>query len=196
MTQYLAINQGDAIKLDGTTLPGVVTGIEVSAEFDVERKRLEGKSFRAALAKGYKDAEVVITLEVLPPDEIAQIKVLEAAFKVNYANAKPIPQRIVNPHLDARGVTAVLFKRLVTRETSDDEAMLCDLLFAEFEPLIGKLEGKSKPATQSGPQALPSGQSGGGAGGGGAAAAPQTPAMLQGYVDGSDKVTGLLGGGQ
>lgn len=190
MTQYLALNQGDAIKLDGTTLPGVVTGIDVSAEFDVERKRLEGKSFRAALLKGYKDAEVIITLEVLPPDEIAQIKQLEAAFKINYAQAKVTPQRVVNPLLDARGVTAVLFKRLVTRQTNDDEALLCELTFAEFEPLIGKLEGKSRLAIKEGQQALPSGQSGGG---GAADGVSSTPSQAQGGLGrGSSDATTVL----
>ncbi len=170
MSQYLSFVAGEAISLDGGVLPGIVTGIDITGEFDVERKRLEGRSFRLALAKGYKDAVVIVTLELLPPDEMGQVKALEAAFKINFAGAKPKPQRIVNPFLDARGVTAVLFKRLVTRQTNQDDALLCELTFVEFEPVIGSLEARNKPATKAGQQALPSGQGGGGGG-----AAPQTP---------------------
>ena len=148
MTQYLKFVAGEAIKLDGLTLPGIVTDIEITGEFDLERKRLEGRSFRTALAKGYKDAVVLISLEILPPDAEAQVKQIEAAFKINYAGAKPKPQRIVNPLLDARGVTAVLFKRFVTRQGSEDDALLCTLEFAEYEPLIGRIEGSAKPPTK------------------------------------------------
>ena len=187
MTQYLRFNQGDAIRLDGKTLPGVVTGIEITGEFDVERKRLEGKSFRTALAKGYKDAEVTITLEILPPDELGQLRALEAAFKINYAGAKPRPQRVVNPFIDACGVTAVLFKRLVRRQANDDEAILAELIFVEFEPLIGKADG-SRPATVGGPQGLPTGQDGGGGGGGGAS---QPSSAARGTAAGSALATDL-----
>ena len=188
MTQYLKFVAGEAIKLDGATLPGIVTDIDIVGEFDLERKRLEGRSFRTALAKGYKDAVVVVTLEVLPPNAEAQVKQIEAAFKINYAGAKPKPQRIVNPLLDARGVTAVLFKRFRTRQTSEDDALLCELEFAEFEPLIGKLEGSAKPATIAGQQGLPSGQTGGG--GDGAA----TPAYAQDIANGQAAAGRILGG--
>lgn len=174
MSQYLRFVAGESINLDGLTLPGIVTGTEVTGDFDLEKKRLEGTSFRTKLSKGYKDAVVVISLEILPGDTPvgAQIKQIEAAFKVNYAGAKPKPQRIVNPHLDARGVTTVLFKRFVTRETNEDDAVLATLEFVEYEPLVAKTERGRTPPTTSGPQALPAGQAGGGAGAGGAAAQP------------------------
>lgn len=192
MSQYLRFVVGESMRLDGKVLPGVVTDIEVTSVFDLEKKRLEGTSFRNKMAKGYKDAVVVVTLEILPGDTPveAQIKQIEASFKINYAGGKPKPQRIVNPHLDARGVTSVLFNRFVTKESNEDDAVIAILEFTEYEPIIVSAEGGTPPPTVSGPQSLPAGQ----AGGGGAAAAPKPPPELQGVTDGSSAATGLLGG--
>lgn len=191
MSQYLSFVAGEAISLDGATLPGIVTDIEITGAFDLEKKRLEGTSFKNKLSKGYKDAVVVIALELLPPETDAQVKQIEAAFKINYAGAKPKPQRIVNPHLDARGVTTVLFNRFVSRQGSEDDAVRCTLEFTEYEPLVTKAERGRAPPTVAGQQGLPSGQ----ASGAGGAAAPKNPA-LQGIADGSGAASGFLGGGQ
>ena len=96
----------------------------------------------------------------------------------------------MNPLLDARGVTAVLFKRFVTRQGSEDDALRCTLEFAEYEPLIGRIEGGKKPPTKAGEQALPNGQGGGGGGG----AASATPAYAQDMANGYGAAASALGG--
>lgn len=171
-TQYLSFNTNDPIRLDGLTLPGVVTRLEVDGVLELEKKRLEGSSLNVKMARGFHDATVMINLEILPPDTDGQVKLLESAFKKNYASASPKPLRIVNPRLDSRSITSVLFRRLNTVDGNEDEAVIATVEFVEYEVAVGKLEGKSKPATQSGPQALPSGQSGGGGAAGGGSSTP------------------------
>lgn len=187
MTQYLTFVAGEAISLDGAILPGIVTRIEVDGVLELEKKRLEGSSMKVKMARGFHDATVTLTLEILPPDADAQVKQLEAAFKKNYASKAPKPMRIVNPRLDSRGITSVLFRRLHTVDGNEDDAVVATCEFVEYIPQIVNAENANKPPVKAGEQALPSGQAGAGG-----AAAPKNPA-LQGLADGSGTARRTLG---
>lgn len=202
MTQYLAFNGDDPIRLDGLTLPGVMTGLKVRGNFEVEKKRMEGTSGSANLPKGFRDAAVEITLELLPPDLEGQIKSLEGAFKQGGVNTAR-PMRIVNKHLDARGVVRVLFTGLDTEDGSEWDSTLATLSFVEYEQMNVKSELKAATPVVTGPAANLNADAGGdggasqqpsivdsaaaGAGQGAAdAAPPATPGYLKGITTGEN----------
>lgn len=163
-TQYLAFNAHDPILLDGLTLPGVVTNIEVRGQYEIEKKKREGLSGSDKFGHGYNDAQITITLEVLPPDELAQIGQIEKAFKNAFGAAgKPKPIRIVNSLLDKRDITAVLFQGFSTIQGNQDDSLLCEIGLLEYEPLARKRESQQGRQVVTGPQALPTGETVGGA---------------------------------
>ena len=208
-SRYLRFRADEAVKVGALTLPGVVTGIEVDGELEIEEQALEDISGAVKLVKGFKDAKVVITLEVLPDDGLTveqQVASIESAFKVDSAEGsiegKIQPYRMVNTHLDARNIQEVMFKRFVSRQGNDDEAVYCDLHFAEYAPVVADIEAKIKASQTSG-QASGVGVNEGGAAGGGTPGAappttnpdgsPKTPGALDPYTEGLSTGLGATG---
>lgn len=183
MTQYLAFNRNDPVRLAGATLPGVITDIEIDAELKLEKKHLEDKSGSVKLPHGFADATVTISLSILPPDAERQVKTLEAAFKKGEGVGRVTVYRIVNPFLDSRGITSVVFQRLNTKQGSEDEEILCTLTLVEYEPVVTTTEQVSTP-TRSGPASGVGANAGpgGGAGGGGASASPEARGLAGGVL--------------
>lgn len=156
-TQYLrAPGAGEGFMLGGLELPGVVTSIEVRGQYEIEKKKVAGLSGTNKLGHGYNDAQVTVELEILPPDENRQVKDMEAVFKAAFGvGGRPKPVRVVNPLLDSRDVTSVLFVNFTTRQGNDGEGLLGTLELLEFEPLPRKQELKQKQKVVTGPNALP-----------------------------------------
>ena len=185
-TQYLrGAGVGEVITLSGLgAIPGVVTNMRVRGNFEVEKKRMEGTSGSANLPKGFRDAAVEISLELLPPNLEGQIKSLEAAFKQGGVNtARPL--RIVNKHLDARGITSVLFVGLDTEEGSEWDSVSATLSFTEYEQMNVTAETRASTPVVSGPAANLNADMGGG--GGGASAAGQPPSIAESFASGAGK---------
>jgi hypothetical protein len=161
-TQYLrAPGAGEGIKLGGLSLPGVVTSIEVRGQYEVEKKKVQGLSGTNKLGRGYNDAQVTITLEVLPGETTttAQVKEIERVFKNAFGTAgKPKPVRVVNPLLDSKDVYSVLFVGFAVRQGNEDDSLPCTLELLEFEPLVRAAERKETRQVVTGPQALPTGE--------------------------------------
>lgn len=156
-TQYLrAPGAGENLALGDLELPGVVTSIEVRGQYEIEKKKVAGLSGTNKLGHGYNDAQVTVNLEILPPDENGQVKQIEAVFKAAFGEGgKPKPIRCVNPLLDSRDVTSVLFAGFTVRQGNEGEGLLCQLELLEFEPLARKNELKQKQKVVTGPNALP-----------------------------------------
>lgn len=182
MTQYLAFNVNDPVKLGGSALPGVVTSLKVRGRFEVEKKHMEGTSGSANLPKGFRDAAVEITLEILPGDVSieAQIKQLEAAFKQGGVNTAK-PMRIVNRHLDARGITKVLFVGLDTEDGDEWDSTLATLSFVEYEQMNVKAETSASTPVVTGPAGNLNADAGSGGGGG----ANQQPSIVDSFAGGN-----------
>lgn len=180
-TQYLrTAGPNEAITLSGYgRLPGVVTNMEVRGRYEIEKQKVEGRNGTNKLGRGYNDAQVLITLEILPPDEYEQVKQIEKAFKNAFGAAgKPKPIRVVNRLLDAKDVHTILFQGFTVVQGNEDDSLLCTLEFLEFEP--GPARGaQNKPQVVTGPQAVPVAETQGG-GAGGAPAQPEEGAFAAG----------------
>lgn len=156
-TQYLqAPGAGEHLALGDLQLPGVVTSIEVRGQYEIEKKKVAGLSGTTKMGHGYNDAQVTVSLEILPPDEEGQVKQIEAVFKAAFGvGGKPKPLRVVNPLLDSRDVTSVLFAGFTVLQGNEGEGLLCHLELLEFEPLPRKKELKQRQRVVRGPNALP-----------------------------------------
>lgn len=169
MGEYLKPDS-QSIKVGSTVLSGIIVGIEVSGELRLERQKTDGKSGSTTLIKGHDEASIRVSLELLGGDE--EVKRLEKVFKgaAGQLGAKGV--RVVNRHLDARGVKKLVFKKLTTRDDYPRGKILADLEFTEFDMEAARLEEKDEEKDAAGSGALGSGlgtgangQSGAGANG-------------------------------
>lgn len=129
-----------SIKVSGSLLPGIITAIEVSGELRLEKQKSDGKSGSTTLLKGFEEASIRISLELLAGDE--EIKALEKVFKGYSSALKSKGVRVVNRHLDARGVKLLVFKKLTTRDDYARGMVLADLEFSEYDMEAARLEDK------------------------------------------------------
>ncbi|GEM50031.1 hypothetical protein [Deinococcus cellulosilyticus] len=139
MGEYLQPDT-QSIKVGGVLLPGIITGIEVSGELRLEKQKTDGKSGSTTLLKGFEEASIRVSLELLAGD--SEIKSLEKVFK-GYASAlKSKGVRVVNRHLDARGVKLLVFKKLTTRDDYARGMVVAELEFSEYDMEAARLEDK------------------------------------------------------
>lgn len=163
MGEYLKPDS-QSIKVGSTVLAGVIVGIEVSGELRLERQKTDGKSGSTTLIKGHEEASIRISLELLGGDE--EVKKLESVFKGAAGQLGSKGVRVVNRHLDARGVKKLVFKKLTTRDDYPRGKIIADLEFTEFDMEAARLEEKDKSgggALGSGLGTGANGQSGAGA---------------------------------
>lgn len=159
-SQYLrAPGAGESMALGDLTLPGIITSIEVRGQYEIVKKKVVGLSGSDKFGYGYNDAQVTITLEILPPDAMGQVKQIEGVFKNAFGAAgKSKPLRVINPLLDSKDVTNVLFVTFKVFEGNEDDSLLCTLELLEFEPLA-RIQGRKQRVTVgTGPRALPTGK--------------------------------------
>ncbi|GEM44835.1 hypothetical protein [Deinococcus cellulosilyticus] len=147
MGEYLKPDE-QAVKIGVHLVPGTVTGIEVSGELRLEKQKTDGKSGSTNLIKGYEEATIRITVELLGGD--AEIKALEKIFKGYSSSLASKGVRVINRHLDARGVKRLIFKGLTTRDDYARGSTIADLSFSEYDMEAAKLEEKDKAAAGAG----------------------------------------------
>lgn len=142
MGQYLPVNRTNAMKIDGTLVPGILQGIEVTGELRIERQKNDGKSGTRQVVKGFPEATIRADVLLLgtPGELTQQLRALQALFAVSGVKGR----RVVNQHLDARGVKRLVFKGLTTRSTNQNDGVLAQLAFTEYDSEIRALEEKDK----------------------------------------------------
>lgn len=181
MGEYLKPDE-QAVKIGDHLVPGTVTGIEVSGELRLEKQKTDGKSGSTNLIKGYEEATVRITVELLGGD--SEIKALEKIFKGYSSSLASKGVRVVNRHLDARGVKRLIFKGLTTRDDYPRGMVIADLSFSEYDMEAAKLEEKDKASSGLGAGAGTgsdgtSGKDGNGSGDGSAKPGSENPLIQQ-----------------
>lgn len=197
MGEYINVNTTNAVKIDGRIVPGLLQGIEINGELRIESQSKDGESGSRQIVKGYPEATIRLDF-VLLGDVHAQVRALQEMFAVTGLKAR----RVVNPHLDARGVRKLVFKGLSTRENADDDTLTAQLTFTEYDAEIRALEEKdraAKAAKEGKPKKAKSGTGTGAAGPGsqvasdataasgkttGADGKPKTPGPLEAAVNG------------
>jgi hypothetical protein len=149
MSQYLNIPDAEVIRLRRVDdslleLPGIVQDLEVRGELEVEEKKLEASSLGFKLIHGFNDADVRLVAVLLPGDDDveAQIGQIQEAFQNLDDRGVVQPLRVINRHLDSRRITYLLFKRLRTRETSEDDSILVEMDFVDYAAAAAREERK------------------------------------------------------
>lgn len=196
MSAYLKLSVRDAVKVGGTTLPGILTSLTVDGSLEVTQDKLEGSSTHITSVEGYTTANVALDIVLHGTDSQreTQLRTINGVFMVNppegQTKGKATAWRVVNPHLDARRIRQMLFTKFSSRDGNEDETTVVSLEFREILQEQARLE---KAAEQ---EAATSAETGelempglGGSGTPGAGADPSKPPeplnpFLQGFKDG------------
>ncbi|MEA4893546.1 MAG: transcriptional regulator [Peptococcaceae bacterium] len=130
----MIFEENSGIKLDGQLLPGVLKSIEVEGEALIDAATVEGSKKKPKQSIGYDDKKVYVELILAdgPGAKTAKDK-LETLEKLYCATgqAKPKAMTIVNEHTARRGISKILWKSLVTKESNKDDLITASLEFWE-----------------------------------------------------------------
>jgi hypothetical protein len=128
------------IKLDGAEIEGIVKSVSVSADVKLDEQKVDGLSGTKKVPVGWSDADITVTLELLTDDAATcyeRLQELNRLFKSTESAASPKKKfEIANRHTAARGVRSVVFSKLDSSETSDDDVIAVTLQFIEYEPAV------------------------------------------------------------
>ncbi|WP_427340602.1 hypothetical protein [Caloranaerobacter sp. DY30410] len=136
----MIIVDAGAIKVGGILLPGIFQKLEVESNAKVDEIDIKGKSVKPKQATGYEDAKIKITLILKAnddEDEYEQLVKIQNVFK-RPGQEKPIVYEIFNKHLNARGISKVIFKKLTTKENNKSNLLIVECEFWEYIPITIK----------------------------------------------------------
>ena len=125
------------VKVGGVILPGIFQNIEVDGDVRIDEAEVEGKSAKPKQAVGYEDAKVKLNIVLINDEESTpyeKLKKLQNIFK-RPGQQLPYVYEIVNRHLQARGITKIIFKKLSSSEDNNLDLIRATCEFWEYVPI-------------------------------------------------------------
>jgi hypothetical protein len=137
------------VKVGNVVLPGAFESLEITGTVRVDEVEIPGKKDRVTQAVGFDNARVRLTLTLLPKvdggDCADQVRRIQQIFRKSPDQQKPGVYRIINRHVQARGINEVIFSDLKTFEDNRSDKVLVICEFTEHVPIKVKVAQK-KPA--------------------------------------------------
>jgi hypothetical protein len=125
------------VKVGGIILPGTFEKLEIEADVQVDEVDVKGKAVKPKQATGYEDAKIKLVINLRPnnyEDEYDQLYRIQNIFK-KPNQEKPNIYDIFNRHLNTRGITRVIFKKLTTKEDNKSNILQVTCEFWEYIPI-------------------------------------------------------------
>lgn len=132
-----------SIRLNGGELPGIFVSMRVDGKVRYDEQNIDGISGKSKTPQGWEDHVVVASLVLLTDDagtcydKLAQ---LTPFFKKPDGKADPQIYSLTNKHTQTRGIRLVVFDRLESMETDQDDTILVTMGFTEHKPPIIRTE--------------------------------------------------------
>ena len=152
MANELKFEDGQ-ITLGGDLLPGILVSLTVGVEIEFSSAKEDGASGKKKVALGWTDADVTVVVDLLTDDDgdcYDKLRALDRTFKGHQTGGRPQVYDVRNRHSLARGMKQIVFSRLESTETDQDDVIRCTLSFQEYIPAITKSEKES--ATSAAPK--------------------------------------------
>ncbi len=140
------------IKVDNTILPGIFESLEISDDITLDEAEIEGKEKKGTQATGYDPARVTLTIQVDTDYNggkscYDKLKTIQKIFKRSGQNV-PEVHRIVDRHLQARGISQVLFSNLRSTENNQKDILSVSCEFIEYVAIKAKIKKKTGQSAQ------------------------------------------------
>lgn len=155
MVNSISFDDGK-VTLGGKLLPGILISATVGSEVEFSDAKEDGQSGKKKVAMGWTDADVSIVIDLLTDNDsdcYAKLTELDKTFKGHGTGGRPQVYEVRNRHTLARGIKKIVFSRLESSETDQDDIIRCTMQFQEYLPAIMKVEkavaSKTTPITTS-----------------------------------------------
>lgn len=156
------------VRLGKDTLPGILVNQAISNAVRYDESQNDSMSGKAKVPLGWEDADVTLTLDLLCDEEsdcYEKLTVINRIFKGADRRANPKIYDVTGRHLRARGINRVVFSRLESNESDEDDTIQVTIGFVEHLPAVVKRErqanaqakktGTAAPQTKAQPKASP-----------------------------------------
>ena len=133
---YLTLEHGH-VKLSGRLIPGLFVSMEVAGDVRFDTAEADNLSGKKKTPMGWEDSAITLVLDLLTESQSTcydKLTELNAVFKGMDNKSNPKVYDVVNPHLVARGVDQVVFSRLKSSESNEDDVIQVTLEFDEHNP--------------------------------------------------------------
>lgn len=132
--ELYADNDAGIIKLDDTTLKGILQSLSINGEIIVDSSNGAADNNTTKVMRGYKDKTVSISLKIIPTEDKTVYDILEELEEIfkNEEDQTPKVYTLLNKHTVARGIDRVLFTSLSSSEDNTQESISVSLNFEEF----------------------------------------------------------------
>ena len=131
------------VRLGGEELPGVLKSLSVDGKVRYDEQAVDGASGKSKTPMGWEDQTVTISVVLTTDGEgdcYAKLEALAGYFKRPDAKANPQIYSLVNRHAQGRGIRQIVFDRLQTTESDQDDTILANMSFTEHNPPIIRTE--------------------------------------------------------
>lgn len=130
------------VKIDGKTLPGHFSRLVIGADIIIDELPIQDKDGHVKQPAGYNEGTIQIELILIPDDGDVntQLASIYSMFRKVEGQIKPDIHSISNVHANSRGITKVLFKRLESSETKEDDALRVRVELEEYVPLAVQVQ--------------------------------------------------------
>ncbi|MBF0590187.1 MAG: hypothetical protein HQL53_13785 [Magnetococcales bacterium] len=133
-------------------VPGILVRQSVRGAVRFDEAEQDGLSGKAKLAKGWEDADVQLTIDLLTDSSSTcyeKLALIDGVFKGVDNKGNPQVFDVRNSHLLVRGVRQVVFSGLNSEESDRDDTIRATLRFVEHIPVITRAEERAIAAQQS-----------------------------------------------
>ncbi len=156
------------ISVSGKQVPGILISLKVDGKIRYDEQKIDSGSGHKRTPQGWEDSIISAQVALLTDDAgtcYDKLTELNAIFLDHDGSINPKIFTVANKHLAARGVGQVVFAKLSSSETEQNDEIIATLGFDEYEPAIRRLEKAAAKASTPGSmakQALAGGPGGGG----------------------------------
>ena len=142
MDGVLTFSEGE-VKLGGVDVPGIFSGLTIGCEVVFDEAEQDGQSGTTKTPMGWEDAAITLTMVLTTEEDSTcydKLGQLNQTFKGYDNGGNPKVLTVANPHVSARGIDEVVFKRLESSEDNESDTIVTTLAFAEHNPAIQQVE--------------------------------------------------------
>jgi hypothetical protein len=144
----LTIEHGE-VRLNNKIVPGILKSMNVRNSVRMDKAKQDPMSGKIKTSFGWEDADISIEMQLVSDDHLQpapqgdtaaglncyeKLAELNAIFKDKNSAKRPKVYEVANVHLQARGIDKVVFARLYSEETNENDVIPATLLFTEDQP--------------------------------------------------------------
>ena len=138
MDGLLSFENGRVV-LGDKEIPGIIKDISIGCNVEFDNAKEDSRSGTTKTPVGWEDASITIKMILVTEKESGcyeKLSDLNTVFKGLDKNNDPKVFKVINSHLDARGVEAVVFKSLDSSENTSSDLIEASLKFTEYKPAV------------------------------------------------------------